>query len=311
MCFCPVIGRFFAARTLRGVEIILKLDRTAQAVTLAGELKLPKPVLDPLEAAAALLPWEALPIARLALPECAGGTWEIIETLVPSWREDDGMAQLAVTLAAAAETRTRYLRLGIPEEVFFTTMDCIPRFLRETRELMGRWVFDRGFWTWRQTAGLLFRLGALEFEVCTLEGACPPGLTRADPILSVHIPSDAALSRAELDHSYALASSFFSARSLCPWGPPKAVLCESWLLSPALDALLPENSGIRQFAGDYQRFFTDQEDDSFYRWLFHTLEANTDLPENTALQRRAKAFLEQGGSIGTAKGVLRCPLRFA
>lgn len=274
-------------------------------MALAGELKLPGPVLAPLERAASRLPWEALPIARLALPESAGTAWAQVEAAVPPWREDDGMAQLAVTLAAAGEARARYRLLGVPEEVYFATMGCLPRFLEETHVLLGRWAYDRGFWTWRQTGGLLFRLGTLEFELCTLEGACPPGLTPGDSVLSVHIPSDAVLSREELDRSYAMAGEFFTENSaLCPWGPPKAALCGSWLLSPALDRLLPGDSGIRRFAGDYRRFFVDREDTSYRRWLFCTLDPEPALPEGTSLQKRAKAFLDRGGKIGMAEGVL-------
>lgn len=281
----------------------MKPDRTAAVMALAGELKLPEPVLVPLEAAAAGLPWPELPVARLARPEEAGDAWKIVEARVPPWPEDNGMVQLAVTLAAGVETRQYYRRLGIPEEVFWATMGCIPRFLAETHALLGRWAYDRGFWSWRQTGGLLFRLGTLEFELCTLEGACPAGLGRGDAVLSVHIPSDAALSREELDRAYTLAGRFFTREALCPWGPPKAVVCGSWLLSPALDALLPEDSGIRRFAGDYRRFYVDEEDDSVYRWLFRVPDPGAELPEKTTLQRRVKAYLQRGGKIGMAKGV--------
>lgn len=273
-------------------------------MALAGELGLPEPVLFPLERAAASLPWEKLPVCRLSAPDTAGAAWAEAEALLPRWTEDGGMAHLALTLAAAERTRTLYRRLGLPEEVYSATMGCIPRFLAETRVLLGRWAYDRGFWTWRQTGGLLLRLGTLEFEMNLLAGACPPGLEPGDPVLSVHIPSDAVLSRAELDRSYALAGEVFSRGTVCPWGPPRAVLCGSWLLSPALDRLLPAQSGIRRFAGDYRRFFVDERDRSFFRWLFRVPDSASELPEETSLQRRAKAYLDRGGKIGMAKGIL-------
>lgn len=283
------------------------MNRTGAVMTLAEALCLPEPVLSPLERAAAVLPWAELPVPALAVPDTAGGAWAEMEAQVPPWQEDGGMAHLAVTLAAAGETRLLYRRLGIPEEIYFTTMGCISRFLEETRVLLGRWAYDRGFWTWRQTGGLLLRLGTLEFELRTLEGACPPGLVPGSPVLSVHIPSDAVLSGTELDRSYALARSFFSGvgRALCLWGAPMALVCGSWLLSPALERLLPEDSGIRRFAGDYDRFYTDEEDVSFYRWLFHVPDGSRELPEDTFLQRQVKDYLRQGGRIGMTKGVLR------
>ncbi len=76
------------------------------------------------------------------------------------------MAQLAAALAGACRTRRAYRERNIPDEIFLNTMGCFRRFLMETHEMSGRWAFDRGFWTWRQTGCLLFRLGTLEFEYC-------------------------------------------------------------------------------------------------------------------------------------------------
>ena len=82
--------------------------------------------------------------------------------------------------------------------------------------------------------------------------------------------------------------------------------CCSWLLAPALAELLPEDSGIRRFAGDYRLCGVMENDQEFYRWLFQCeppLPAE-DLPERTSLQRAAKAHLAAGGKIGAASGVL-------
>jgi len=70
---------------------------------------------------------------------------------------------------------------------------------------------------------------------------------------------------------------------------------------------LPEDSGIRRFAGDYDRFQVREDSTDFYRWLFRKLNPIPveDLPEDTSLQRAAKARLAAGGKIGMAWGVLR------
>lgn len=279
---------------------------TGQIMALARDLALPEPVLEPLERAAAGLP-EELPIQDLASPETAEAAWKAAAARVPGWREDGGMAQLAVTLAAACLTRRVYRENGISEDVYFATMDCLPRFLRETRDVTGRWAFDRGFWTWRQTSGQLFRLGTLEFEYCA--SPLPETLAAGERVLSVHIPSDAVLKREELDRSYDWAERFFAGEGgvFCRCGAPRAVVCGSWLLSPALEELLPEDSGIRRFAGDYERFSVQEDDQEFYRWLFGSEQPlpAANLPERTGLQRRVKARLLSGGKIGMACGVLK------
>ena len=272
--------------------------------SMAERLKLPEAVLSPLAAAANSLP-EGLPIEQLTEPETAAAAWEAVTAQLPAWREDNGMAQLAVMLAAACRTEKRYLREDIPAKVFLSTMDCFRRFLEETHARTGQWAFDRGFWTWRQTGGLLFRLGTLEFEYRRIRpGPRPAGLEAEAPVLSVHIPSDAVLGREELDESYSIARQFFSQEKLCPWGKPKAVVCGSWLLAPALNELLPEDSGIRRFAGDYHLYDVDEEDQEFYAWLFGGCKPMEELPEHTSLQRAVKAHLAARGRLGMARGIL-------
>ncbi len=82
------------------------------------------------------------------------------------------------------------------------------------------------------------------------------------------------------------------------------MVCSSWLLAPTLGGLLPENSGIRRFAGDYRLYDVDEEDQEFYEWLFGGHKPLEELPEHTSLQRAVKAHLAAGGRLGYGKG---CP----
>ena len=272
--------------------------------SMTERLKLPEPVLSPLAVAVKAMP-EGLTIGELTEPDTAAAAWKTVSAQLPAWQEDNGMAQLAVMLAAVCQTEKRYRREDIPAEVFLSTMDCFRRFLEETHARTGQWAFDRGFWTWRQTGGLLFRLGTLEFEYRRIRsGPRPAGLEAEAPVLSVHIPSDAVLGREELDESYSIVRQFFSQEKLCPWGKPKAVVCGSWLLAPALNGLLPEDSGIWRFARDYRLYDVDEEDQEFYEWLFGGCKPMEELPERTSLQRAVKAHLAAGGRLGMARGVL-------
>lgn len=270
-----------------------------EVIALAAELAIPEPVMGPLERALDRLP--PLDWGAFASPETAGAVWEAAEAQLPGWKEDGGMAHLAAMLSGACRTRLAYRERHIPEEIYTATMGCFPRFLAETHEITGKWAFDRGFWTWRQVGCRLFRLGALEFEYCVPEDG-------REPFLSVHIPSGTALAREALDDSYARAQRFFRGEGcvFCYGGPPRHAECESWLLAPALDRLLPEDSGIRRFSGDYRRGAIDEDSTEFYRWLFHSEEPLPagDLPEDSSLQRAVKQFLLSGGKLGSACGRL-------
>ena len=133
----------------------------------------------------------------------------------------------------------------------------------------------------------------------------PPNLSPGDPVLSVHIPSDAQLSDGALRAAYQQADHFFTLHgpALCSGGAPRAVLCNTWLLSPALHTLLSPGSGISRFGGDYDIYAVNLNNQSFYRWLFGGKKPPAPLPRQTRLQRAVAAHLEQGGQIGAGYGV--------
>lgn len=266
----------------------------SQLLDLAEELGIPEEARQQMRTLLERLPWESLePIAEnLTESGLASEAQRQLTELAAPVEGVTGMGQLAGMLAAACYTRKRYQKWGIPDTVFLATMGCFPRFLRETK------FYDRAFWTWRQTSGLLFRLGTLEFEYIGGTG---------EPCLDVHIPSDARLTREELEASYREAERFWAryGEVLCPSGKPKTLRCSSWLLSPELDRFLPEDSGIRRFARDYEIMAFDPEDEGFYRWLFGGKKKWEELPETTSLQRAVKSHLAAGGSIGSASGIFQ------
>lgn len=248
-----------------------------------------------------------VPRGQLTDPAYAEQAWYYLrDTLMP--HDPNGMQLLTIYLAAAVATRWRYHDLGIPDLIFIDTMLSLPRMLEESRRYAKEYRFDRGFWVWRHLSGKLFRLGALEFEYRVQDPAepVPAGLEPNVPVLSVHIPSGANLSSAALKSAYRRAASFFKTygREVCSGGLPKATLCSSWLLSPALRQLLPENSGIRRFGNDYEIYAVDEKDPSVYLWLFEGIKPPASLPQRTSLQKAVAKYLQSGGVIGCGYGRL-------
>lgn len=270
-----------------------------QVMDFAQELELPEKARQNLWIVMERLPWEGLEavISNLTEYNLAGQARLQLAEFAAPYEEASGMGQLAGMLAAACHTRKLYEKWGIPDGVFLATMGCFPRFLRETKQITGEWIFDRAFWTWRQTSGMLFRLGTLEFEYGRKEDA---------PYLAVHIPSDARLGHRELEEAYREAEIFWERGKVpCFCGKPRMARCHSWLLSPRLSRFLPEDSGIRRFAQGYEITDFDPDDENFYRWLFEGKKEWERLPEETSLQRAVKKYLASGGKIGAAVGRLR------
>lgn len=202
---------------------------------------------------------------------------------------------LACMLSCGADLYSWYGERGIPDQIYFATMGCFPRFLEECRQITGVPAFDRGWWTARQISGTLFRLGELEYELRTGDGG---------PWISIHIPSDAALTPDRCGRSLDWARSFFADRFPAWAGRP--YLCRSWLLAPELRELLPPESRILAFQRRLRLEGTETGDREYMRWIFRRDPAASlaDLPEDTTLQRNLKRRLLEGGGLSVGRGVL-------
>lgn len=218
-------------------------------------------------------------------------------------KDPQGLRMLTVMLAAALKTKEECRRRGISETVARETLACFSRFVMENYRRHGVWEFDRDFWAYRQLSLALFRVGTLEYEMVTASRDI--GTVKAGaPVLSLHIPSDAHLTRESLNASYEAAKAFFA--RFFPDFHAQCACCHSWIISPNLQQLLPPTSNILTFQQDFDILEVDPDADSYRLWLFQTDETDpAKFPENTSLQRRAKAHLLAGGKLGEALGVLK------
>ncbi len=207
---------------------------------------------------------------------------------------DGDMGMLACQLSAAVRTYARYRDMGIPDSIYYATMACFSRFLKETKAMTGVWQYDRAFWSYRQTSMVIYRIGELEYELC-----------REPKRISVHIPSDAKFTPEHVDTSLMEAKLFL--KRFHPEYQDVPYLCDSWLLSPELGKLLPETSNILQFQRRFRIQAVEVQGREFIQWLFAAggdVPVET-LPEDTSLRRSVKALLLRGGNIGAARGILK------
>lgn len=259
-------------------------------------IHLPSEIIGGLNAAAKEVNLETLePCLRLLTePATAPEAYERLCILLG--KDPDHIKMLYCQLECACRIYDRYRQLHIQDTIYQDTMKCFSRFLAECRQKNGRMFFDRGWWTYRQISMSLFRIGSLEYEF--------PADERAGSI-SLHIPSDADLSKASVDASLSEAESFF--RTIYPEYEYDRYTCDSWLMAPALLPLLPEDSNIASFQKRFEIIQTTDEDSGCLEWLFRTPRdaCLEQLPEDTRLQRAAKRVLLNGGHIGAASGILR------
>ena len=222
--------------------------------------------------------------------------YEALQVLLEE--DHDHSKMLYCQLECARRIFDRYKEKHISEAIYTDTMKCFPRFIEECRKKNGRMFFDRGWWTYRQISMSIFRIGELEYERKQREG---------EWVIGIHIPSDANLSKEAVDTSLRQAERFFQAYDKS-W-TDKKYTCNSWLLSPMLKKLLPEDSNILSFQKRFDIVQEDKEDKEYIEWLFQVPSDTKykDLPVKTSLQKKARKLLLHGENIGSAYGIIKNP----
>ena len=207
----------------------------------------------------------------------------------------DGIKILSCMLKASADIYDVYKAKGIRDDIYFDTMKCYTRFIKETHMISGQWCFDRYWWTVRQAGGHLFRIGELEYEIKLLENK---------KVIGLHIPSFSDFSKEAVDRSFEEAKLFFEKYfpevSECEW------ICRSWLLDNQLQNMLSSNSNIVQFQKRFEILDEGEMDIECINWIFQCQITDYEkLPEKTSLQRNVKKHLLEGGVIRNSFGRIK------
>lgn len=271
---------------------------------LCGELHFPDLVVEPLvQSAEELAENEAL--MRLL----AHGRWmlrtevrRIGSWLVPWGRLPEALGQTGrlfhafVFLSDASRIRRFHRELGIDDTVSIDTLSDLGVHLRHHHRMYGCFGFKEAAWISLHYAGLLFRLGRLQFEMGTWRvppaksARCP--LSLGDPILDVHIAEIGPLDPDACDASIAQAREFFPRHF--PDFDFRAFGCWSWLLDPQLSEYLPANSNIMKFQNRFQTVPTEKlHDGPAVQFVFrmHPQTPLDALPQRTTLERAVVSHL--------------------
>jgi len=215
----------------------------------------------------------------------------LVEKLAP---DNGNIKILTVMLNALRYTHANYLEKGISEKVFVDTLKAYTRFIEEQHEIEGIWAFNRDWWSYRQNAMSIFRIGELEYEMKDIN----------EKYISVHIPSDAKITKEKVKES--LIESFHFFKKYYPEYYKVKYYCKTWLLSSDLKNILPKESNLINFINIFDIDKEEYNSTSFMTWIYKK-DANNDLedlPKNTTLQRNLKAYLKEGNSISTAEGYI-------
>jgi GNAT-like C-terminal domain/N-acyltransferase N-terminal domain len=212
------------------------------------------------------------------------------------------MINLYHAVVLAEKCRAVYEKRGIAPEVYRDTMNDINTWTARYYLKTGNTGLMQMGWIRNHLNLRLFKLGRLQFEKGKLNNKNIEGFSRRTDCLHIHIPEGEKLSPEKCSESLNRARGFFKTY----WDKDYPIgSCHSWLLYENLKMILDMDSNIVQFSRLFRIIENDNDNKQALERVFgEGLTISSDLPENTSLQRKMKAFLQKGNRIGMGFGIV-------
>ena len=219
-------------------------------------------------------------------------------------------AQFILFLCLTRHAHELYEKQSLPEQIFYDSFCDLRYKLMDCKQVRGVWGSFVCFWFPRFFELTRFALGRLQYETFEFDfdgeyKTKYKTLRNGDTVINMHIPSAGPLNHDSVIDSYKKAYSFY--KNLYSDGIVPFV-CDSWLLTPVHEKILPENSNILKFMKDFTIISSRQTDDFSDGWRVFgksvTRDNISELPEETTLQRIYKNYLLGDGKAGAGYGVI-------
>lgn len=227
------------------------------------------------------------------------------------------IGRLAVIVWKLTEIRGKYEALGVSPEIIADTFGDITLRQRLFFQKTGKVGLSRAdcIWLRHLAHARIFKLGVLQYQPTemfypetyengkrffVISDSQKARLSAGTPVLNMHIQTGADLTPERVAASLQMAKNFFP--MVYPETRFKAMVCYSWLLHSGLKELLPPDSRILQFAGNFDVISeTGDKRQALERIFGKRYRRKADFPQQTSLQRTALRDLSK---LGYALGVI-------
>lgn len=210
---------------------------------------------------------------------------------------------LLLYLACAGYTHEKYRLAGIPDGIFYDSMNCIPEKMETHRKFSGEWGYGAIRWPLFHLNRIIFRIGRLSYEMQSI----PADLVTTedlpfkagDPGLKIHISDNESLTGCK--ESLQNARTFFSL--YYPAYRKSVFLTRTWLLDPRLLPLLSPGSNIEKFQQLFHIYgYIDNEEEVLRRIFGEYKENLAEYASASSLGRAVITHLQEGNHLGSGLG---------
>ena len=206
----------------------------------------------------------------------------------------------------------------IPDRIFYDSLDDISYRINRYYEINGIYgVTDRDtLWLRFIYKGEIFDLGSLRFQKFHFSNAeierqdydympfsdeMKRRFPEGEPIINVHIQTDADLRPEKIDESFKLAHDFFT--TYFPEHIYTVFTCRTWMLYPPTQDILPPDSNITSFANRFEIIATNQNTKQALDRIYETSDM-TEIKKMEKPSRLAKVAYKNLDKLGVAAGVI-------
>lgn len=228
-----------------------------------------------------------------------------LKRLATVFPEKYGAVALCVMLSLTERAASEYENKGLPEQVFFDTMQDIAVWERVFFTETGFHGLSEINWLINHIKLKIFKIGRLQFQ--PIEKMKNPTGTAVLPdffnCLNVHIPRGEPLKKELCEASLASAEEFF--KEYYPEFSFDYFFCHSWLLSREMPLMAKENTNMYAFWSMWKKVGYSENSNQPFEYVWSKKPTHIALlSENTTLQRNVKKILLSGKGISEGYGYI-------
>ncbi|MDD3727970.1 MAG: hypothetical protein PHO84_04940 [Dysgonamonadaceae bacterium] len=207
---------------------------------------------------------------------------------------------------------------NIPSQIFYDSIQDLNFRVTRYYDLHGEYGLSErdALWIRFMYKGEMFDLGSLSFQkfhfsyaeieradydYMPLSEEMKQRFLEGEPVVNVHIATDADLRPEKIDESFDLAHNFFV--TYFPEHKYTVFTCRTWMLYPPTQELLPPDSNITSFANRFEIIATNQNTKQALDRIYET----SDLTEIERMEKPsslAKVAYKNLDKLGVAAGVI-------
>ncbi|HUI32582.1 MAG TPA: acyltransferase domain-containing protein [Dysgonamonadaceae bacterium] len=207
---------------------------------------------------------------------------------------------------------------NIPSQIFYDSIQDLNFRVTRYYDLHGEYGLSErdALWIRFMYKGEMFDLGSLSFQkfhfsyaeieradydYMPLSEEMKQRFLEGEPVINVHIATDADLRPEKIDESFDLAHNFFV--TYFPEHKYTVFTCRTWMLYPPTQELLPPDSNITSFANRFEIIATNQNTKQALDRIYET----SDMAEIEKMEKPsslAKVAYKNLDKLGVAAGVI-------